>query len=153
MNEAFENDWNALSSIQKDAARWENGSIVVLAGPGSGKTRVLTCHIAYLLEKSSKQNFRILGLTFTNKAADEMRTRVQKYVPEHERRLFLGTFHSFCADILRQHGVHIGINPIFIFILKIVICNLFLMMQCVLYKNRGKIFLITLPNRSQSLIG
>ena len=78
MNEAFTQDWEALSSIQKDAASWNEGAIVVLAGPGSGKTRVLTCHVAYLLEKFPEQNFRVLGLTFTNKAADEMRSRSPK---------------------------------------------------------------------------
>jgi DNA helicase-2/ATP-dependent DNA helicase PcrA len=113
MNKAFQEDWEALSEIQRDAAKWNEGSIVVLAGPGSGKTRVLTCHIAYLLEQSPEQKFRILGLTFTNKAADEMRSRVQKYIPNQERRLFLNTFHSFCADVLRQHGAHLHINPNF----------------------------------------
>jgi len=113
MNETFQKDFDSLSPIQRQATTWENGALVVLAGPGSGKTRVLTCHIAYLLEKSTEQNYRILGLTFTNKAADEMRSRVQKYVPDQEQRLFLGTFHSFCADILRQHGTHLGISPNF----------------------------------------
>ena len=113
MNEIFQKDLDSLSLIQRQAATWENGALVVLAGPGSGKTRVLTCHIAYLLEKSAEQNYRILGLTFTNKAADEMRSRVQRYVPDQEQRLFLGTFHSFCADILRQHGTHLGISPNF----------------------------------------
>lgn len=113
MNELFQKDLELLSPIQRQAATWEKGALVVLAGPGSGKTRVLTCHIAYLLEKSFDKGFRVLGLTFTNKAADEMRSRVQKYVPDQERRLFLGTFHSFCADLLRQHGTHLDINPNF----------------------------------------
>lgn len=95
------------------AAEWTDGSLLVLAGPGSGKTRVLTCRIAKLLDESRDKNFRILGLTFTNKAADEMRTRVANFVPGQENRLFLGTFHSFCADILRQHGTHLNINPNF----------------------------------------
>lgn len=113
MNELFQKDFESLSPVQKQAAMWDKGALVVLAGPGSGKTRVLTCHIAYLLENSANQSFRLLGLTFTNKAADEMRSRVQKYVPDQQHRLFLGTFHSFCADILRQHGTHIGISPNF----------------------------------------
>ena len=54
-----------------------------------------------------------MGLTFTNKAADEMRSRVVSFVPGQEDRLFLGTFHSFCSDVLRQHGSHLGINPNF----------------------------------------
>ena len=102
-----------LSAIQRQAVEWDSGPLLVLAGPGSGKTRVLTCRIAGLLDATADQNFRILGLTFTNKAADEMRSRVAGLVPGQESRLFLGTFHSFCADMLRQHGTQIGINPNF----------------------------------------
>jgi DNA helicase II / ATP-dependent DNA helicase PcrA len=105
--------WQELSRIQKKAAEWDDGPLLVLAGPGSGKTRVLTCRIARILDASRGKNFRILGLTFTNKAADEMRTRVTNFVPGEEGRLFLGTFHSFCTDILRQHGTHLGIKPNF----------------------------------------
>ncbi len=102
-----------LSPIQKEAAEWDESPLLVLAGPGSGKTRVLTCRIARILDSSRDKNFRILGLTFTNKAADEMRSRVTNFVPGQEGRLFLGTFHSFCADVLRQHGTHLNINPNF----------------------------------------
>lgn len=105
--------WKELSPIQKKAAEWNGGPILVLAGPGSGKTRVLTCRIAHILDSSRDKNFRILALTFTNKAADEMRGRVMNFVPGLEGRLFLGTFHSFCADVLRQHGTHLNINPNF----------------------------------------
>lgn len=105
--------WEELSPIQKKVAEWDVGPILVLAGPGSGKTRVLTCRIAYILDSSRDKNFRILALTFTNKAADEMRQRVRNFVPGLEGRLFLGTFHSFCADVLRQHGTHLDINPNF----------------------------------------
>ncbi|MFC1713302.1 ATP-dependent helicase [Candidatus Poribacteria bacterium] len=109
----FIDAWEELSPIQREAAQWDVGPLLVLAGPGSGKTRVLTCHIAWILDSSRDRNFRVLALTFTNKAADEMRTRVAYLVPGQEGRLFLGTFHSFCADILRQHGIHLGINPNF----------------------------------------
>ncbi len=105
--------WEELSPIQRRAAEWDQCPLLVLAGPGSGKTKVLTCRIARILESSSDQKFRILGLTFTNKAADEMRSRITNYIPGQESRLFLGTFHSFCADVLRQHGTHLGINPNF----------------------------------------
>jgi DNA helicase-2/ATP-dependent DNA helicase PcrA len=105
--------WEELSPIQKQAAEWDDGPILVLAGPGSGKTKVLTCRIARLLDSSRDKNFRILGLTFTNKAADEMRSRVANFMPGQEGRLFLGTFHSFCSEVLRQHGTHLGINPNF----------------------------------------
>jgi len=112
-NRELENSWQKLSPVQKKTAEWGEGSLLVLAGPGSGKTRVLTCRIAKILHASQDKNFRILGLTFTNKAADEMRLRVAGLVPGQENRLFIGTFHSFCADVLRQHGVHLGINPNF----------------------------------------
>jgi DNA helicase II / ATP-dependent DNA helicase PcrA len=109
LEEALEN----LSLVQKKAANWSEGSLLVLAGPGSGKTRVLTCRIAKILSESEGNNFRVLALTFTNKAADEMRDRILRLAPGEEGRLFIGTFHSFCADILRQHGVHLNINPNF----------------------------------------
>lgn len=111
--EDFDKVWKELTPIQKESAQWDDGAMLVLAGPGSGKTRVLTCRIARILDKTQDKNFRILALTFTNKAADEMRERVEKYVPTQGNRLFIGTLHSFCADILRQHGTHLQINPNF----------------------------------------
>ena len=102
-----------LTEIQQEAVKWGEGTLLVLAGPGSGKTQVLTCRIARLLDSSRDQHFRVLALTFTNKAADEMKTRVANFVPGLEDRANIGTFHSFCAQILRQHGVHLGINPDF----------------------------------------
>ena len=113
-NEALEAAWNELSEIQKHAASWTSEiATLVLAGPGSGKTRVLTCAIARKLEATPEEHFRILALTFTNKAADEMRSRIRVFVPGLEQRLFVGTFHSFCAEVLRQQGSHIGISPNF----------------------------------------
>jgi DNA helicase-2/ATP-dependent DNA helicase PcrA len=109
----FTTAWEKLIPIQKEAAEWEQGPVLVLAGPGAGKTRTLTCRIAHILDSSRDKNFRILALTFTNKAADEMRSRVMNFVPGMEDRLFLGTFHSFCAGVLRQHGTHLNINPNF----------------------------------------
>ncbi len=106
-------DLNELNAAQRKAAEWSTGPVLVLAGPGSGKTKVLTYRIARLLDASHGESYRILGLTFTNKAADEMRTRVAQLAPGQDARLFLGTFHSFCADVLRQHGTHLGIRPNF----------------------------------------
>jgi len=112
-NQKFTESWESLSTIQCEAAEWDSTAVLALAGPGSGKTRVLTCRIARILEESPDQNFKVLGLTFTNKAADEMRSRVESMLQGNKNRLFLGTFHSFCADVLRQHGVHLGIQPNF----------------------------------------
>ncbi len=102
-----------LTDIQRQAVGWGDGALLVLAGPGSGKTRVLTCRIARLLDSSRDQRFRILALTFTNKAANEMAVRVSSLVPGLEGRADIDTFHGFCAQVLRQHGVHLGIKPDF----------------------------------------
>ena len=98
---------------QTSAIGHETGYLLVLAGPGSGKTRVLTERNVRLLRNSAGKSFRILALTFTNKAANEMRTRVVASESDEAPRSFLTTFHSFAADVLRQHGTHIGINPDF----------------------------------------
>lgn len=106
-------DLSILNQNQRQAVEWDDGPLLVLAGPGSGKTRVLTYHIARLLEMSPNKHFNILGLTFTNKAAGEMRNRIEWLVSNARERTLLTTFHSFCADILRQHGSHIGLHPDF----------------------------------------
>jgi len=110
---AFSEALSKLIAIQQDAVKWGDGAVLVLAGPGSGKTQVLTCRIARLLDESPKQSFKVLALTFTDKAAREMLTRVQTFVPGQEERTSIGTFHSFCAQILRQHGIHRGLQPDF----------------------------------------
>ena len=96
LDEALE----SLSDVQKDAVSWTENALLVLAGPGSGKTRVLTTRIARLFEESPEEHFRVLALTFTNRAADEMRERIERMAPQAEDRLFIGTFHAFSADVL-----------------------------------------------------
>lgn len=113
MNTQLQSAIARLSSIQRSAADWNDGPALVLAGPGVGKTTVLTVRLARILEESRGKNFRILALTFTTKAADEMRTRVEELVPGLTERTLIGTFHSFCSQILRQHGSHIGIQGTF----------------------------------------
>jgi len=108
-DEAFEK----LNDAQREAVNWHDNAALVLAGPGSGKTTVITMRIARLLQESPDKKFRILALTFTNKAADEMTGRVNKLVPGQDGRLFIGTFHAFCSQVLRQHGSHVGIPPDF----------------------------------------
>ena len=102
-----------LTEIQRKAVEWNDGPLLVLGGFGSGKTRVLTCRIVRLLEESPRDRFRILALTSTNKAAHEIKTRVASLVTDHENRLEINTFHGFCAQVLRQHGTHLGIKSNF----------------------------------------
>lgn len=114
MTDSVEAALDDLSLIQRDAVAWTDGAALVLAGPGSGKTRVLTTRIAKLLRDSSNRRFRILALTFTTKAAAEMRERVERLVPGLvDDRTYIGTFHAFCAVIIRQHGSHLGFKPDF----------------------------------------
>lgn len=102
-----------LSLTQRQAAEWGEGACLVLAGPGVGKTTVLTTRIARILDSARNRKFRILALTFTTKAGDEMRSRVEELVPGLVDRTLIGTFHSFSAQVLRQHGSHLGIKPDF----------------------------------------
>src|SRR6056297_1168791 len=88
-----------LNSQQKKAVKLYKGPGLIIAGAGSGKTRVLTNRIAYLIEKYDVDPFHILGLTFTNKAAGEMKERVAKMIFKNAEDMFLGTFHSFCVRI------------------------------------------------------
>ena len=104
---------NELTPIQQQAVRWQDGAVLVLAGPGAGKTRVLTARIARLLDETRGRNFRVLALTFTTKAAMEMRERVEVLVPGLTDRTFVGTFHAFATQVLRQHGSHLKIRPDF----------------------------------------
>ncbi len=104
---------NMLNKNQQKAVKWKNGSLIVLAGPGSGKTTVLTLRITHLITKSSEEKFRILGLTFTVKAANEMQERINNILGETNKRVQIRTFHSFCTDLLRQHGSHLGLKPDF----------------------------------------
>ncbi len=106
-------DITTLNENQLQAVRWNQGPLLVLAGPGSGKTRVLTYRIARLLEESSGERFKILGITFTNKASAEMRQRLEGLLKSGKERALLTTFHSFAAEILRQHGHHLGLRPDF----------------------------------------
>jgi DNA helicase-2/ATP-dependent DNA helicase PcrA len=104
-------DWDReLNAEQLEAVMHDGGPLVVFAGAGSGKTRVITYRILHLILARSVRPSRILGLTFTNKAAGEMRERVARHLPQGARPPFLGTFHGFCARVLRFHGRPVGVD-------------------------------------------
>ena len=93
---------DGLNSVQKEAASYIDGPLLILAGAGSGKTRVLTYRIAHLLEQGVCRPWEILAITFTNKAAKEMKERVEGLVGEDAKEIWLGTFHSICVRILKR---------------------------------------------------
>ena len=100
-----------LNESQRRAVEYCDGPQLVIAGAGAGKTRVLTYKIAYLMDHHGLKPWNILALTFTNKAAREMRERIGKLVGEEQaRRLYMGTFHSIFSRILRREAEHIGFN-------------------------------------------
>jgi DNA helicase-2/ATP-dependent DNA helicase PcrA len=104
-----------LNEPQAAAALHTQGPLLVFAGAGSGKTRVITYRIANLIDRERAAPWRILAVTFTNKAAAEMRTRLQKLCgAEMARALWVGTFHATCAKLLRLHGEAIGVRPNFV---------------------------------------
>jgi DNA helicase-2/ATP-dependent DNA helicase PcrA len=97
-----------LTTLQQEVVDFDEGALLVIAGPGSGKTRVLTERVRRLLSRE-REHFRVLCLTFTNKAANEMAERLDD-VPEISTRAFIGTLHSFCTEVLANRGASVGIN-------------------------------------------
>jgi len=102
-NEAIE-----LNEAQHEAVEYNSGHLLVLAGAGSGKTRVLTAKIARIIDTGIAKPWEILAMTFTNKAAGEMRERVHRSLAASNIRLRMGTFHSICAWILRREARVLG---------------------------------------------
>ena len=104
---------NDLNSDQQKAVTHTDGPVLILAGAGSGKTRVLTCRVAYLVAEKKVSPHHILMVTFTNKAAKEMKNRIRSLI--HTKDLpYAGTFHSLCALILRIDGKHINLSTNFV---------------------------------------
>ena len=102
-----------LNGQQKKAVEQTDGPLLILAGAGSGKTRVLTCRIAYMIQKLGVAPWNILAITFTNKAAGEMRDRVNASVGSYAGQVWVATFHSTCCRILRQHIDRLGYDRSF----------------------------------------
>ncbi len=102
-----------LNKAQNEAVTVCEGPMMIIAGAGTGKTRVITSRIAYLINEKQVRPESILALTFTEKAADEMTERVDKIMPLSYEGAQISTFHSFCDSVLRESGIHIGIDPSF----------------------------------------
>ena len=104
---------NGLNSPQREAVTTIEGPVMVIAGAGSGKTKALTHRIAYMIQEGVNP-FSIMALTFTNKAAKEMKERIMKLVDAHSaRNVWMGTFHSIFARILRIEAQNLGFTPDF----------------------------------------
>src|SRR4051794_17570749 len=99
---------SGLNPVQQEAVTHHEGPLLVVAGAGSGKTRVLTHRIAHLIRDHHVSPFEILAITFTNKAADEMKQRVAALVGPVAQKMWVSTFHSACVRILRRDASRLG---------------------------------------------
>ncbi len=104
---------DTLNPVQRAAVTHPGGPLLIVAGAGSGKTRVLTSRVAWLIKDQGVSPFEILAITFTNKASDEMKGRIAALVGPVARKMWVSTFHSACVRILRRDGHHLGYTSSF----------------------------------------
>src|SRR5688572_30114583 len=105
---------SSLNPEQQQAVLQTEGALLILAGAGSGKTRVIAHRIAYLVRDAFADPSAILAVTFTNKAAEEMRTRVERLLEMDCRKMWISTFHALCARLLRREAPHVGLTRDFV---------------------------------------
>ncbi len=105
---------SSLNPEQQQAVRHTSGALLILAGAGSGKTRVIAHRIAHLISERQAASDQLLAVTFTNKAAEEMRTRVETLLGADCRSMWISTFHALCARILRREAPHVGLSRDFV---------------------------------------
>src|SRR5205085_9659976 len=102
-----------LNPVQREAVTHPGGPLLIIAGAGSGKTRVLTSRVAWLIKEQGVSPFEILAITFTNKAADEMKHRVGSLIGPVAQKMWVSTFHAACVRILRREAHHLGYSAQF----------------------------------------
>ena len=105
---------DSLNPEQREAVLYTDGPLLILAGAGSGKTRVIAYRVAYLVGSGLADSTEVLAVTFTNKAAEEMRDRVQGLLGASYGGLWISTFHALCARLLRREAAHIGLSRDFV---------------------------------------
>src|SRR6187402_2829717 len=105
---------SGLNPEQREAVLQTDGPLLILAGAGSGKTRVIAHRIAHIVSTGLTEPDRILAVTFTNKAAEEMRSRVEALLGVDCRQMWVSTFHALCARLLRREAPHIGLSRDFV---------------------------------------
>src|SRR6187397_2598017 len=105
---------DTLNSEQREAVLHVSGALLILAGAGSGKTRVITSRVAYLVGDGHAEPHEVLAVTFTNKAAEEMRARVASLLGSDVTGMWISTFHALCARLLRREAPAIGLSRDFV---------------------------------------